>query len=454
MSFLKEPKTNWKYILIIVVLATILGGGILGYTGELMEELSFNNNYPEIKRPERKSPYLKFFEEIREELIFKKADFLEANLSEMKIRVFQQGLPKEETLILTKGDPQGWGGSAAGLYQVISGNKLSFSAVSDVYMPYALKYYGKYYIHGEPYYSWGEKLISSVSGGCLRQSDQDAKTIYELAEIGMPLLVIDKTKDTYKYFNKELTRFPKISVQSYLVADLDSGYVFSQKDYQKQLPIASLTKLMTAVVVAENVDLRKSILVREEMLNGYGSTQGLESDERFSVVELFYPLLIESSNDAAEVLSYFLGRERTINLMNEKAEAILMEQTEFFDSSGFNPKNVSTARDLFYLARYIFNNRFPILKISKGKEVQSFGEIDFDIKDLWNKNIFIADTTFVGGKTGFTRASKNTGLFIFRLTSEDNEDRNLVIILLGAGNIKRDTQKIYIWLTENYFKKG
>jgi len=454
MSFLKEPKTNWKYILIIVVLTTILGGGILGYARELMEELSFNNNYPEIKRPERKSPYLKFFEEIREELISKKTDFLEANLSEMKIRVFQQGLPKEETLILTKGDPQGWGGSAAGLYQVISGNKLSFSAVADVYMPYALKYYGKYYVHGEPYYSWGEKLMSSVSGGCLRQSDQDAKTIYELAEIGMPLLVIDKTKDTYKYFNKELTRFPKISTQSYLVADLDSGYVFSQKNYQKQLPIASLTKLMTAVVVAENVDLRKSILVREEMLNGYGSTKGLESDKRFSVVELFYPLLIESSNDAAEVLSYFLGRERTINLMNEKAEAILMEQTGFFDTSGFNPKNVSTARDLFYLARYIFNNRFPILKITKGKEVQSFGEIDFDIKDLWNKNIFITDTTFVGGKTGFTRASKNTGLFIFRLTSEDNEDRNLVIILLGAGNIKRDTQKIYIWLTENYFKKG
>ena len=399
-----------------------------------------------------KHTYLKLFEEKREEFISWQIDFLEIDLSQMKITLYQKGIPQKEVAILTKGDPQGWGGSAVGLYRVVSGNKVSYSRVSNVYMPYALKYYGKYYLHGEPYYSWGEKLISSVSGGCLRLADKDAKTIYESVEIDMPVLVIDKTRDIYDYSNEELIEFPEVSAQSYLVADLDSGYVFAEKDSQKQLPIASLTKLMTALVVAENVDLRKSILVTEKMLEIYGSTKGLTKGKRFRIVELFYPLLIESSNDAAEVLSYFLGREKTIKLMNEKAKAILMEKTEFVDPSGFDPRNISTAQDLFYLARYLLNNRPPILEITKGEKVPSFGKIKFEIKKLKNKNVFIKDPDFGGGKTGFIRASKYTGLFIFRLAVGDDIERKIVIILLGSEDIKTDTQKIYKWLQENYSK--
>jgi len=451
--FIKEGKTNIKYLLIVVVLAAIIGGGILLYEKQTAKELSFLSLFPEIKNPEKNPIYLKLFEELKEELISKKTDFLEVNLAEIKIKLYKKGLIAKEVSILTKGDPQGWGGSAAGIYKVISGNKLSFSVISNVYMPYALRYYGKYYLHGEPYYPGGGQLDSSISGGCLRLSNEDAKLIYELTELDMPVLVIDKEKDHYEYPKQELSRFPEISAQSYLVADLDSGYVFAEKDFQKRLPAASLTKLMTAVVIAENMNLRKPILVKEEMLEAYGSTEGLESGKWFRVVELFYPLLIESSNDAAEVLSYFLGREKTIKLMNEKAEAILMEQTEFVDPSGFAPENVSTARDLFYLVRYLLNNRLPILEITKGKEVLSFGEIDFEIEELWNKNVFINDPTFVGGKTGFLKASKYTAVFIFRFTAQDGTERNIAIILLGSENNETDTQKIYKWLQENYFKE-
>ncbi len=455
--FIKEGKTNIKYLLIVVVLAAIVGGGILLYAKQTVKELSFLSRFPEIKKPEKKPEkkliYLKLFEEVREQLISKKTDFLEVNLAKMKIGLYKKGLITKEVSILTKGDPQDWGGSAAGIYKVVSGNKLSFSVISNVYMPYALRYYGKYYLHGEPYYPGGGQLDSSISGGCLRLSNQDAKLIYELTELDMPVLVIDKEKYHHEYSKQELSRFPEICAQSYLVADLDSGYVFAEKDSQERLPMASLTKLMTAVVVAENINLKKHILVKEKMLEAYGSTEGLESGKWFKVVELFYPLLIESSNDAAEVLSYFLGREKTIKLMNEKAEAILMEQTEFVDPSGFAPENVSTARDLFYLVRYLLNNRPPILEIAKGKEVLSFGEVDFEIEELWNKNVFINDPTFVGGKTGFIKASKYTAVFIFRFAAQDGTERNIAIILLGSENNETDTQKIYKWLQGNYFKE-
>ena len=407
--------------------------------------------FPALKAKKINKETLTIFEEKKEELIFQKKDFLEVNLSEMKLRLYEKGFLKKEFSILTKGDPQGWGGSAVGLYKIISGSKVSFSGTADVYMPYALRYYGKYYIHGEPYQADGEKLDSLVSGGCLRLSNENAEEVYQLTELDLPVLVIDKEKDNYEYTNLELSTFPALSAQSYLVADLDSGYVFQEKNSQKQLPIASLTKLMTATVVAENIDLRKSILVKEEMLEGYGSTEGLEKGKWFRVVELFYPLLIESSNDAAETLSYFLGRAKTIELMNEKAKAILMENTHFAGPSGFDPENVSTAKDLFYLARYILNNRPPILEITKGKEVLTFGPLDFEIEDLWNKNVFINDETFIGGKTGFIKISKHTAVFIFRFEDKIGEERRIAIILLGSDNDKLDTQRTYIWLQKNFF---
>jgi hypothetical protein len=389
--------------------------------------------------------YLDFFEKIRNDLINSKEEFLEVNLQQMKIKVWVDGLLVKEVPILRKGDPQEWGGTAAGLYKAISKNRSAFSVIAQVYMPYSINFYGKYYIHGEPYYPGGKKLETEASGGCIQLSDENAKTIFELTKEEMPVLVIDKEKESYQW-SEAITEFPEISAKSYLVADLDSGFVFSERDSQKQFPIASITKLMTAIVVSENVDLRKSILVEKKMLEAYGSTKGLDAGKSFRVVELFYPLLIESSNDAAEVLSYFLGREKTIKLMNEKAKSILMEKTNFVDPSGFDLKNVSTAQDLFYLGRYILNNRPLLFEIGKGKEVKSFGEIKFDIKNLWNKNIFINDPSFVGGKTGYLKESGQTALFVFRFG-----ERNILISLLNSENVEKDTQKIYKWLQENYF---
>ncbi len=430
--------------------------GILAYKEEIEKDIfliSLGIKFPDIEFPEKDNPVLlKLFEDIGKEFVSSKTDFLEVNLAKMKMSLYKEGVLIKQVSILTKGDVDNWGGSAAGLYRILSGNKASFSIGSDVYMPYALHYYGKYYIHGIPYYPGGVKFDSLFSGGCLRLKDEDAEVIYELSELNMPVLIIDKKRDYYEYPTKDITEFPELSAKSYLVADLDSGYVFAEKNSSDSLPIASLTKLMTAVVVAENVNLKKSILIKEKMLEAYGSTEGLEVGERFRVVELFYPLLIESSNDTAEALSYFLGREKTIKLMNEKAKSILMKQTEFTDPSGFDLGNVSTARDLFYLARYIFNNRPPILEITKGNKVRSFGDVSFDIEKFWNKNLFIDDPTFVGGKTGYLRESKSTAVFIFRLPDQDGIERNIAIILLGAQSNKTDTQKTYMWLLDNYFK--
>lgn len=442
-------------ILILIVFALFIGGAFLFYTNQVKKDTDLIGFFKmNLTKPKNggEGVYLKFFDDIKNDFIFGKLDFLEVNLEKMKIRLFKQGELTKEFVILAKGDSGGWGGSAVGLYSILSGHRVSFSNIEEVYMPNALHYYGKYYIHGEPYYIGGKKLESVFSGGCLRLKDEDAKELFELSDLNMPVLVIDKEREGFDLLKEELPKEPNLTAQGFLVADLGSGFVFLEKNSQKVLPIASLTKLMTALTVVENVNLKRTVLIRQNMLDlGYGVTEGLDTEKRFRVTELLYPLLIESSNDSAYALTWLLGRERTIDLMNEKAKSILMQKTNFVEPSGFDPKNVSTAQDLFYLARYIYNNRHPFLEITKGNKVVNFGEVAFDIKNLWNKNIFIYDPTFVGGKTGFTKESKHTALFIFRFEDGGGKERNVAIILLGSSNLRQDTQKIYIWLQKNFF---
>jgi len=396
--------------------------------------------------------YLKTIPDIKSDLIFKKEAFVEINLSDMMVRIFNNGQTTHEYQILAKGDLFSWGGTAAGLHKVIYKSKVAWSGAADVYMPYAVNFYGKYFVHGEPYYPGGEKLISDYSGGCIRLSDKDIKEFYSLVKAKMPVLVIDKNKDSYDYGSKTLTELPDISATSYLVADIDNGFVLAQKNPEERLPIASLTKLMTSMVISENVNLEKYITVTEKMLqDGYGPTTNLFAGQSYRITELFYPLLIESSNDAAYALASYLGQNNTIMKMNSKAKAILMENTTFTDVSGYDPNNVSDVKDLFQLVRYINNVRPLIFKITKGEKVKSFGFNRFFDTEFWNKNIFYLDDSLIGGKTGFIKQSKETGTFLFRFLDKDNNTRNVVIMVLGTDDVKRDVQRLYGWVNKNYF---
>ena len=159
--------------------------------------------------------YLKIIPDIKSDLISQKIDFIEINLSEMKARLYKSGGVSLEFPILAKGDLNSWGGTASGLYSVLSKTKVSWSGAADVYMPYAIHFYGKYYIHGEPYYPDGTKMISDFSGGCVRLSDQDIKKLYSSVKKGMSVLVIDKEKDNYQYPLEGLTDLPEIDAKAF-----------------------------------------------------------------------------------------------------------------------------------------------------------------------------------------------------------------------------------------------
>lgn len=133
-----------------------------------------------------------------------------------------------------------------------------------------------------------------------------------------------------------------------------------------------------------------------------------------------------------------------------------MPETSFACPSGYSEENISTARDLFYLARYILNIRPLLFDISKSKEVPGFGRMPFEVSEFWNKNVFSSDETFVGGKTGYIKTSNYNGLFVFKFKTKDNQERNLVFILLDTprlDEVKSNTQKLYLWVRDNYFSE-
>src|SRR3989344_891829 len=146
-------------------------------------------------------------------------------------------------------------------------------------------------------------------------------------------------KDTPKYFyvNKDLSGEPKVGALAYLVGDLNTGEVILAKNQEEKLPIASVSKLMTALVAKEIGSVDETAQVSKQALATEGVNGGFRAGEKIKIPDLIYPLLLESSNDAAEVIAEHFGREIFIKKMNQRAENLKMSQTSYEDPSGLSP---------------------------------------------------------------------------------------------------------------------
>ena len=253
----------------------------------------------------------------------------------------------------------------------------------------------------------------------------------------------DFIKDSFEYKLLE----NKISASNYLTADLGNNFVFAQRESDKQVPIASLTKLMTAIVASEYINIEKEITITGDMLV-QTSIPRLYAGQRISVFNLLYPLLMESSNEAGTAIAAILGTNRFVGLMNEKAKAIGMNDTNFVDPNGSGAENVSTASDLFQLAKYIYNNRSFILDMSRGEATQSvYGQPI--LYGLQNFNVFVNDQDFVGGKVGITNAAGETILSVFEI-ERAGETRPVVVIALGSDNRTKDATTLIDYVRSSY----
>lgn len=251
-----------------------------------------------------------------------------------------------------------------------------------------------------------------------------------------------------KYVTKNDAVFPSVSAKSYIVADLLTGDVIASKRPDQIYPIASITKVMTAIV-SEDVYGDETLVVSKEAIETYGKQGNLRVGEKYTVKEMLYPMMLESSNDAAEVLALHEDRPLFLKAMNAKAKLIGLERSEFDDASGLSPGNTSTVTDLFKLAQFVYKERQHLLEMSKLKNYSLRGKV-------WNNiNKFKGDSYFIGGKNGYTDVALQTHFGLFKLPLEgENKYRDIAIIVLKSDEAVNDTRKIISHLNKNvYFER-
>jgi serine-type D-Ala-D-Ala endopeptidase (penicillin-binding protein 7) len=386
-----------------------------------------------------------FLNKTKNSLISKEIDFIEVNLEKMKLSLYKKGQIISVFDIQSKGRPGSWWETPIGIYKIESKIKNHFSSIGHVYQPWSLQFQGNFFIHGWPYYEGGLETSSQFTGGCVKLKTDDAKNLYNEVVVGTPVIVFNEEykKDEFKYKFK----LPELSGTNFLAADLDSNFVFTEKNTSEIVPIASITKLMTALVSAEYINLGKNIVVNKEYLIQTSKSR-LVHGMNIEAFELLHLLLEESSNEAAEVLANSIGRDYFVGLMNKKALAIGLKNTTFVDPSGISSDNVSTAEDLFILANYIINNRSFILKISAGQLNGGINK-DFSFPNLNNFNQFSDQVEFVGGKIGKTKEAGETIISIFNLNFGNNL-RQIVFISLGSLDVKNDILTLRDFVQKNF----
>lgn len=387
-----------------------------------------------------------FFIETRDAFVDEGLTFIEIDITKQQLRFFEKGVLVQSAEIFGVGEDGSWWQTPSGLYKVERKDEELFTNIAQVYLPWLLTFQGNYLIHGWPTFPDETPVGADFAGGGVRLSDESAQALYQRVETGMPVLVHAAEaarRDTFVYE----PQVPEIDAEHYFIADMDNGTILAASDLTKTAPIASLVKLMTAVVAAEEISLDGRVRVTSPTFVT-SLIPRLSERSSVSMYSLLQLLLIESSNEAAETIAGEIGRDEFIEAMNAKARQLGMLQTHFADPSGLSAENVSSVGDLYRLTKYIYDQRRFIFSITAGEEPGSVyvgGEFD----GLINFNEIEDMDSFIGGKVGETNAAGQTSISLHRLDFQ-GEERTLAVILLGSDGRTEDVESLLTYVQNRY----
>ena len=239
-----------------------------------------------------------------------------------------------------------------------------------------------------------------------------------------------------------------ISAKSACLIDADSGKVLYSKNSHKQMPMASTTKVMTAIIALEaSTPLSKEICVSKEAVGVEGSSIYLLEGEKITLEALLYALLLSSANDAAIAIAIAIcgNVEDFVSLMNKKASSLGLTNTHFVNPHGLYDENhYTTAYDLARLMAYAVKNPTFVEISGCAKKVFPKGENDIRVLINHNKLLSIYDN-IIAGKTGYT---KKSGRCLVSAALRDN--LKLIVVTLDAPNDWNDHKSLYNFGFDNY----
>ena len=242
---------------------------------------------------------------------------------------------------------------------------------------------------------------------------------------------------------------PELNARIALIYDRASGRIIYEKNGNKQTPMASTTKILTAIVTLENADLKETVTIESKAAGIGGSRLGLKKNDKITVNDLLYGLMLRSGNDAAVALALHVGGsiEGFADMMNKKAEELGLTNSHFVVPHGLdNEGHYTTAYELAKMADYALN-------IPKFKEIVSNKSATIYIngypKAINNTNKLLGSVSGVYGvKTGFTNGAGRC-----LVSSCKRGELDIITVIIGADtNNQRtaDTKELIEYAFNNF----
>ncbi len=239
---------------------------------------------------------------------------------------------------------------------------------------------------------------------------------------------------------------PQLSAAGVLIQDVHSGVVLYQKDSHNRLPIASTTKIMTALVGSEYYKANSVLTVTPSSLVD-GSTMGLKLGEQLSFRSILYGLMLNSGNDAAFTIAanYPGGVPAFIDAMNQRAAVLQLTDTHFDNPAGFDSSNhYSSAADLAKIA-VVAEGNSQIARVVSTKETEVASLDKSVIHNLKNLNKLLELPGVLGMKTGYTPAAKEN-----LVTLVDRDDHKIILVVLGSDDRFGESKQLIDWVYSNF----
>jgi len=235
---------------------------------------------------------------------------------------------------------------------------------------------------------------------------------------------------------------PEASAKSYILLEPATGTVLAERNAHIQMPVASLTKIMTAAVVLEHSGMDDPVEILPEHTGIEGSSMYLRAGETLTVGELLYGLMLASGNDAAVALAYHVagGIPEFADLMNEKAAALGMENSNFSNPHGLDAEgHYSTAYDMAILAAWAMESE-QFAQIVSTRNIRAAG------RSLVNHNKLLwRYEGALGVKTGFTKKA-GRGL----VSCAQRDGTRFICVTISAPDDWDDHKALLNWGFSNY----
>ena len=241
---------------------------------------------------------------------------------------------------------------------------------------------------------------------------------------------------------------PDTSAKSAILIEAESGRVLYQSNAFVRLPMASTTKIMTAIVAIESGDIKRTVTVSPNAVGIEGSSVYLYPEEQLTLEELLYALLLESANDAATAIAIEVAGsvDAFSKQMNQKAEALGLTSTHFTNPHGLDhEEHYTTAFDLAKLTAYALKNEtFRTICSTTRKTISLKGDEGTRVLVNHNKLLSRYDGA-IGVKTGFTKRSGRC-----LVSAAERDGLTLIAVTLGAPDDWNDHTKMLDFGFERY----